>query len=347
MSTKPVSLTKEIIYKINNFLKDKDTFTPFKIKEKVYDNNISFTTIQDNYGYNINCLQGDNLCLKGASKNTIKISVYASFSDFWGHAYFLHYHLGHAPAHKILKILKELKLGFPKMNNDISNYLMIICPMCVHSNRKNFSSKNFDQNEYYKICECIGMDPALLIQPQIINPLNNVRGNEESMTFSFLTDPTPTAYLGEPTQIINVPPTYDYQIINREISDEIEPLIFKPIINNLKIFPADLNDIPMSASVPELFAEPYLHVFKSFPLYKSSTFVICIGRFKNIENENLPFYLIIAVDIDDIKNNDHILLNYRPLLQDQINGNFHLFAEFNHKEHSKKKLIEIVPFANL
>ncbi|EAL67377.1 hypothetical protein DDB_G0280301 [Dictyostelium discoideum AX4] len=90
----------------------------------------------------------------------------------------------------------------------------------------------------------------------------------------------------------------------------------------------------MSVSVPELFTEPYLHTFKSFPLYKSNSFVICIGRFNNDENWNIPFYLIIVVDINYINIDNHYLLNSQPLLQDVVNENF-LFTEFELREIKK------------
>ncbi|KAM9994535.1 hypothetical protein ACTFIZ_007704 [Dictyostelium cf. discoideum] len=77
----------------------------------------------DHFGYNIRCLSGDSLCLKGSGKKE-SISVYISFFEFWKHIYFIHENEYHDAPYKILKFLKNLKVGYPNMYNDIWLYLL-------------------------------------------------------------------------------------------------------------------------------------------------------------------------------------------------------------------------------
>ncbi|KAM9999514.1 hypothetical protein ACTFIY_004563 [Dictyostelium cf. discoideum] len=329
------------------YLRDRSVQTPLGIREKVEENNISLKTFQDKNGYNVTCLDGENLCLKGANKEKKqKLSIYVSYSEFWSHIYFIHT-IDHSVPYKILKIIREYKLAYPNMYTDVRNYLMVVCPLCAHANIKNFGIPNFKQEEYEKICGIVGVVPT---NPELYSnqpkPLNKYRG-KETMPMSFLIDPNSKLYEGEPLQTSIPLPKCEYHIIDRELSSEVgTPIIFSPIINKLKLLPSTLNFIPMSVSVPELFTETYLHSFKSLPLYKSNSFVICIGRFNNEENWDIPFYLIIVVDINYIKIDNHYLLNSQPLLQDVVDENL-IFTEFELKEHSKKKLIEIVPFIDV
>ncbi|KAM9994536.1 hypothetical protein ACTFIZ_007705 [Dictyostelium cf. discoideum] len=102
------------------------------------------------------------------------------------------------------------------------------------------------------------------------------------MSLSYIMEAAPHIFIGEPMKRKKTFPTCIYHIIYRNRLSEIleeRPIIFSPIINQLKILPLDLNDIPMSVSIPELFTDPYLHVFKSFPLYKTVYFIQSIGLF--------------------------------------------------------------------
>ncbi|KAM9957034.1 hypothetical protein ACTFIR_003771 [Dictyostelium discoideum] len=163
-------------------------------------------------------------------------------------------------------------------------------PLCIREKieENNISLKTFqDKNGYNVTC----LDGEILypgISTNQTKPLDKYRG-KETIPLSFIIDSTPTLY---------------------KTSSEIgTPIIFSPIINKLQLLPSTLNFIPMSVSVPELFNEPYLQTFNSLPLYKSNSFVICIGRFNNNENWSIPFYLIIVVDINYINIDNHYLLN--------------------------------------
>ncbi|KAK5580487.1 hypothetical protein RB653_000506 [Dictyostelium firmibasis] len=323
---------------------------PENIKEKIIKHNISLCTLQDSNDFNIKCLTGENLCLKGAGKESSNFShFYASLSEFWTHIYSVH-KIDHAKPHQILKIVKNLNIGYSNMHGDIRNYLLLVCPRCVHANFKYFKHKSFQLERYQKICECIGEipnDPQNFLKSNK-KPPENYRGHETAMPLSFIIGANPSLYIGEPLYTKNIPFSYhcNYRIINRDETSEMRrPLIFSPYISQLNTLPLDLNDIPMSVTVPELFQEPYLHSFKSLPLYKTNSFVFSIGYFRNIENENMPFYLIIAIDINDI-NNNHYLLNSRPLLQGVLKETF-LFPESKLREYTKKKLIDIIPFTDI
>ncbi|EAL67378.1 hypothetical protein DDB_G0280303 [Dictyostelium discoideum AX4] len=183
-----VCLTIDIINKMVIYLRDRSVKTRLGIREKIEENNISLKTFQDKNGYNITCLEGENLCLKGANKEKRqKLSIYVSYSEFWGHVYFLHT-LDHSLPYKILNILKENKLAYPNMYTDVRSYLMVVCPLCAHANLKNFVIPNFKQEEYEKICGIVGVPPT---SPQIFSnqskPLDKCRG-KETMPLSFIID---------------------------------------------------------------------------------------------------------------------------------------------------------------
>ncbi|KAM9974337.1 hypothetical protein ACTFIR_012858 [Dictyostelium discoideum] len=240
------------------YLRDTSVKTPLGIREKIEENNISLETFQDKNGYNVTCLDGENLCLKGANtEKKQKFSIYVSYSEFWNQIYFIH-RLEHSVPFKTLKILKDHKLAYPNMYTNVRLYLMVVSPL--------YPGISTNQTK----------------------PLDKYRG-KETIPLSFIIDSTPTLY--------------------KTSSGIGTPIIFSPIINKLQLLPSTLNFIPMSVSVPELFNEPYLHTFNSLPLYKSNSFVICIGRFNNNENWSIPFYLIIVVDINYIKIDNHYLLN--------------------------------------
>ncbi|KAN0008527.1 hypothetical protein ACTFIU_011304 [Dictyostelium citrinum] len=351
-----LNLTEELIDQIYNYYIYNSPITD-SFKEKLTKHNIKLSTIQDKHAFNIKCLSGENLCLKGASrdKNNPHYSVYISFKQFWSHIFNLHIVLQHGRPYKIWTELKKLNIGYPGMHADIRIYLMIVCPTCAIAHSKFFQLPTFSRSRYNKICESIGQtptDPKDILQPKLSFSVADEfhRGRETAMPLSFIVEQNPTRYIGEPLFTKPITPSLErchYHIVEIDSTLNIEyqrPLIFSPYINHLNTLPLHINYISMDFTVPELFQDSNYNNFNSMPLFKTQSFVFSIGLFNNIDNINMPLYLIIVVDINDIiDKKNHYILNTQPLLQHILDETL-LLPNEKLKEFSKKKLIEYVPF---